>query len=88
MKASVHRTDIREDRQAATQEVHRATVQAMTGAVQATTEAALLLDPAIAEAVHHTEAVAAVTAEAADPLQEAATAGVHQEVTDDNKAYI
>ena len=88
MKASVHRTDIREDRQAATQEVHRATVQAMRGAVQATTEAALLLDPAIAEAVHHTEAVAAVTAEAAVPLQEAATAGVHQEVTDVNKTDI
>ena len=87
MKASVHRTDIQEDRQAATQEVHRATVQAMTGAVQATTEAALL-DPAIAEAVHHTEAVAAVTAEAAVPLQEAATAGVHQEVTDVNKTDI
>ena len=60
----------------------------MTGAVQATAEAALHQDPAIAEAVHHTEAVAEATAEAADPLLEAATAGVHQEVTDVNKAHI
>ena len=43
---------------------------------------------AIAEAVHHTEAVA--TAEVVPDIQEAvrlqaeATAGVHQEVTDDN----
>lgn len=60
----------------------------MTGAVLATAEAVLHQDPAIAEAVHHTEAVAAATAEAADPLLEAATAGVHQEVTDVNKAHI
>ena len=60
----------------------------MTGAIQAIAEAVLHQDPAIAEAVHHTEAVAAVTAEAAVPLQEAATAGVHQEVTDVNKTDI
>ena len=60
----------------------------MTGAIQAIAEAVLHQDPAIAEAVHHTEAVAAATAEAADPLLEAATAGVHQEVTDVNKAHI
>lgn len=67
---------IQEERQAATQEAHRIAAQAMTEAAQVT-----------AEAVHHLTEEAAI-AEAADLLQEAATAGVHQEVTDVNTGHI
>lgn len=58
----------------------------MTEAVQPTAGAVLHQAQATAEAVQSQEA--AVTAGAAVHLQEAATAEVHQEVTDVNKADI
>ena len=74
---------IQEERQAATQEAHRIAAQAMTEATPVTAEAVHHPDQATAGAVHHLTEEAAI-AEAADLLQEAATAGVHQEVTDVN----
>ena len=59
----------------------------MTEAAPVTAEAVHHPDQDTAGAVHHLTEEAAI-AEAADLLQEAATAGVHQEVTDVNTEHI
>lgn len=88
MHPEVLQAAIQEGHQATTQEVLRATAQVMKETTLAIAAAARHQDPATAAAVRHPTVEEEDTAEAAGLLREAATAEVHQEVTDDNRRQI